>query len=349
MRSPDGTTWIGLGLGDASEEVRSIKSFMRGKFASYAGHLADTDLYDQEMVDAVTEMQRRYGIDQTGIINYAVKVKMGYVKQAPPGKVGTLLTVQGTGVDMWTGPPADTARAVEGDWEWQPIGNYPASPFPMWASIWQGITELRFQLRRHADANPVGKIALAGYSQGAIVTSWVYKWDIQLPGGILHDLLPRVEAGVTWGNPMAQKGVFNGNRYAGWPVPEGMGINRDRMENTPALWLDFAHGRNSQWGQDIYCDRPDNLAGEDMELICDFVMAQDLGAFFVNLGSKALATLNTPAVELPAMFDAIMQAGMFFVVRGTRPHLDYDINPAVDYLRGVAAGIRAGKTATIAA
>lgn len=343
--------WDGWGPGMSGPVIAAVKRELKRRF-SYGAGLDDTEDWTDELTTALTTYQQRVHAEivagerqgpdprTDGRIDYATQVQLGIIKTGPPPKVGTLLTVQGTGVDMWTGPPADLARAVETDWEWQPIGNYPANPFPMWPSIWQGITELRFQLRRHADLNPAGKIALAGYSQGAIVTSWVYKWDIELPGGILHDLLPRMAAGVTWGNPMCEKGVFNGNRYAGWPVPEGSGINKDRLEHTPGWWLDFAHGRNSQWGQDIYPDCPDNLAGDDMRLICDFVMARDMGAFFVDLGNKGLAALQSPAVELPAMFDAVVQAGMFFVVKGTSPHLNYDIAPAVDYMRGVAAATR---------
>ncbi|WP_201787853.1 hypothetical protein, partial [Klebsiella pneumoniae] len=52
--------YVGLGLGDSSDEIRRIKTFMRKKFASYAGDLADTPLYDEQMTAAVAEMQARY-------------------------------------------------------------------------------------------------------------------------------------------------------------------------------------------------------------------------------------------------------------------------------------------------
>ncbi|AER47585.1 hypothetical protein DS6A_31 [Mycobacterium phage DS6A] len=335
-------TWIGWQQGMAGEPVAAAKRELRRKF-SYAKHLDDSDVFDLELLAVLIEYQQKKNatgytprLREDGVLDWATQVAIGTVQTGPPPKAGTLFTVQGTGVDMWTGPPADTARAVEGDWEWQPIGNYPASPFPMWASIWQGIEELRFQIRRHATEKPGKAIALAGFSQGAVVVSWVYKWDIALPGGMLHDLLPQVAAGVTWGNPMAEKGKFHGNRFAGWPVPAGMGINRDRLENTPALWLDFGHGRNSPWGQDIYCDRPDNLAGQDMELICDLVMAQDLWRFVTDFAVKAGNVMASPETELPAILDAVTQAGMFFIVNRTAPHLTYDVGPAIDYLRQVA-------------
>jgi hypothetical protein len=333
--------------------IANVKRELRRRF-SYGAGLDDSEAWTDELTVALTTYQERVAAEvrdgkrsgpaprTDGRIDWATQVQLGLIEQAPPGKVGTLFTVQGTGVDMWTGPPADLARAVEADWEWQPIGNYPASPFPMWASIWQGITELRFQLRRHADLNPTGRIALAGFSQGAIVTSWVYKWDIALPGGILHDLLPRIAAGVTWGNPMAEQGKFHGNRYAGIPIPEGRGINRDRLENTPGWWLDFGHGRNSPQGQDIYCDTPLDPSGDMMTVICDIVMQQEQGRGFMGLVDQAGKLLADPEGRVPYLIDAVMQAGMFFI-GGTGPHLSYDIRPAIDYLRGVAAGVRAGK------
>lgn len=54
-----GSQWVGIGLGDSSEEVRKIKDFMRKKF-SYARDLENTTSFDQPMLEAVIEMQRRY-------------------------------------------------------------------------------------------------------------------------------------------------------------------------------------------------------------------------------------------------------------------------------------------------
>jgi len=54
-----GGAWVGLGLGDSSDEVQRIKAFMRRKF-SYAAGLSDTSLYDDQMRAAVAEMQARY-------------------------------------------------------------------------------------------------------------------------------------------------------------------------------------------------------------------------------------------------------------------------------------------------
>lgn len=332
-----------------AEAIGKAKRELKRKF-SYAKHLDDSNVFTEDMLAVLIEYQGKKNasgykppLRTDGVLDYATQKALGTIpsEQPAPAKVGTLFTAQGTGVDMWTGLPADTARAVEGDWEWQPIGNYPADPFPMWPSIWKGIEELRFQIRRHAELKPGSKIALAGYSQGAVVISWVWKWDIEHPNGMLHDLLPNVVAAVTWGNPMREYRVANGNRFAGWPVPEGRGIYKDRLERTPTWWLDFAHGGNSQWGRDLYTDSPNNHTGDIQTAVCDVVMMADLftafNMLFVHVGHLS----DNPAAEIPPIFDAVVQAGMFFVPQGTMPHLDYDIRPAVEYLRGVANGLRA--------
>ena len=173
-----------LGLGDVSEETRLLKAFMRRKF-SYAKALEDTQIYDPQMVTAVAEMQGRYNQDgklasgtyTPGVINLETKYVMGYLQRPPgPDTRPVLFTVCGTGVPWWVGPDADTARAVEDKWRWQPIG-YPAQPFPMSPSINAGKAELRaqlnrdepgFQLRKQVERNGAG---LAGYSQGAVIAA----------------------------------------------------------------------------------------------------------------------------------------------------------------------------------
>jgi hypothetical protein len=103
--------WV-LGLGDTSPEIRKIKAFMRVKFASYAGGLADAELLDHQLVTAVTEMQRGYGIAPTaftGTIGYTLKVKMGYLRACSAAPQRVLFTVNGTGASMWDGYQAEIA------------------------------------------------------------------------------------------------------------------------------------------------------------------------------------------------------------------------------------------------
>ena len=325
-----GDVYVGLGLGDVDPEVGRVKDFMRRKFASYAGDLADTDVFDQQLVDAVMEMQLRYGLPVTGIVNYATKVRMGFIVPPPPPKQGVLLTLQGTGVDMWTGPPADVARAVEDKYYFQPVA-YPAAPFPMWPSIEAGRAEA---IRLLTEEHPTGDIRIAGYSQGAVIASLMWQQDFLPAGGALHHRLDDLKGVVTWGNPCREKGVANGNRYAGWPIPEGRGIMEQqyRLKDTPDWWLDFAHGANSQWGRDMYTDVADTDEGEWQEAICKIVMGHNIFTGTNGLISQALEVVQRPVAEVYAIIQAIITAGMFFG-SGTGPHINYDIRPAIDYLR----------------
>ncbi|WP_094360020.1 peptidoglycan-binding domain-containing protein [Mycobacterium marinum] len=321
-----GGQWVGYGLGDTGETVAAMKDFLRRKF-SYAAGLAPDDIYDDAMVAVVVEMQARYGLPASGIMNYATQLRCGFVKpRQPTHERGTLFTCQGTGVDMWTGPPADTARAVTDLYFWQPVGNWPAAPFPMGPSIDAGRAELNVQI----DAHP-GDISMAGYSQGAMVVALTYMRDILPADGRLHHRLPDVKRVVTWGNPCRQQGKANGNKQAGWPIPEGHGVNDWLLTETPDSWLDYAHGANSPWGRDFYTDVQGDW-GEDCTAICKFVMGQNIFAGPDSLLAQVIELVQRPIPETIAMFQAIINAGMFFAAQ-TGPHLNYDIGPAIAYLR----------------
>ena len=107
--------------------------------------------------------------------------------------------------------------------DWVPTA-YPAAVYPMGASVNTGVAQLITNIQASPLGTPKG---LAGYSQGAIVTSTVWRDYILNPSGSLHAYLPDFEAGgsVTWGNPMRAPNVCNGNTYAGWAPQSGGGIS----------------------------------------------------------------------------------------------------------------------------
>ena len=250
-----GGQYVGLGLGDVSEETRLLKAFMRRKF-SYAKALEDTPIYDPQLVTAVAEMQGRYNQDgklasgtyTPGVINLETKYVMGYLQRPPgPDTRPVLFTVCGTGVPWWVGPDADTARAVEDKWRWQPIG-YPAQPFPMSPSINAGKAELRaqlnrdepgFQLRKQVERNGAG---LAGYSQGAVVTSETWEFDIKPDNGALNWVKDHMLKAVTWGNPAREQGHAYPDPGAPMAAPNTAGVAyiTDRLHDTPPWWHDYA-------------------------------------------------------------------------------------------------------------
>jgi len=306
-----------LGPGDSSPEIRKIKAFMRRKFASYAGTLSDTDLYDQQMFDAVSEMQRCYSLPVNGLIGYSTKIRMGYLTVAPPPKP-TLLTVNGSGVDMWTGPQADIARAVEDIYYWQPIG-YDSKPFPMAPGVAQARAELGIQLDRHP-----GPFSMVIYSEGALAGSKFFKYDLLPANGVYHHRLPDLKKVVAIGNPYRERDVV-------WSVdgnparPGTQGISDDRLVNTPPWWREMAHRG------DIYAENTVDDAGEFKTSIYMLVQGQVVGGQD-SLFAQIIELVGNPFGEGFAAARAII-SGIGFFGAGTTPHVNYGTNPAVQYLR----------------
>lgn len=328
--------WIGWQPGMSGLPIQNAKKLLRRKF-SYASLLDDSPFYNPELKYVLIRYQEAknkagFRLRTDGVLDWGTQQALGLVAPSRPSTVGTLFTVHGTGQADPFGPgyPADVARAVGDVWTWQPIGNYPASAFPMNASVEAGRAELKLQIRQRP-----GRIALAGYSQGAMVVSRVWMRDIADPAGELHDRMGDVVAAVTWGNPWREKGCANGNVAEGVPVPEGRGISDELVVDTPSWWLDFAHGANSRFGRDIYTDTPDDDAGEHMTAIFRFV--QDVSGFIGPGGllEQVGEMLADPSRELAAAFRAVYYGGLFVATRPfpTLPHCNYDLRPAISFLR----------------
>ena len=246
----------------------------------------------------------------------------------------TIFTVSGTAAPWdWT-YPADIARALGDRWfDWQGV-SYPATAFPMGPSTRIGIAEharlLEVREREAHDAGRPFEWVGAYYSQGAMVGSAIYKMCD--PGGPLERFRDSCKAVATLGNPCREKGVANGNKFAGWPAPSassrGIATASERMVDTPPWWFDFAHPG------DIYTDTPDNQVGEDMTMI--YRVVQDVKNIVIGPDSgleQVLELLQSPLREMPAAVIAIIN-GLRFIARPipTEPHVNYDITPAVRYL-----------------
>lgn len=333
-----GGKYVGLGLGDSSEEIRRIKAFMRPRF-SYAKTLEDTPDFDEAMVAAVAEMQSRYEAQGRlpadkylpGVINAETKYVMGYLKRPPgPDTRGVLLTACGTGVPWWVGPDADTARAVEDRFKWRPIG-YRAAPFPMGASIAEGraegnriITEERARIEAHG-------LSLASYSQGSLVIGEIWEYDIKPPTGVLHWALPHMRKAVAWGNPMRERGKAWPDPGAPLADPDSSGVTPKLMEDTPDWWRNYAHSK------DFYTEVADDEAAENKRAVWaiirgtkvfsgpDSILAQILEVMGIKRDAHQI-------VEVYGIFKALLDTGMFFA-KGTTPHTNYSVHPAIEYLR----------------
>lgn len=328
-----GGQYVGLGLGDSSVEIQAIKAYMRRRFASYAGQLADTTLYDAQMTAAVTEMQRRYNADgklpadkyTPGIVNAETKYVMGYLKRpVPPDVRPMFFTCCGTGVPWWVGPDADTARAVEGRYRWQPIG-YPAQAVPMGPSIRDGRGELVNQFNIHRQQVEQHGAVLGGYSQGAVITSECWEYDIKPEGGVLHWAKPHIKAAVAWGNPMREKG-------RAYPDPGGQlagqnteGVATPLMVDTPVWWRNYAHVG------DLYTTAADDESREDKTAIWQIIRGTDVFAGPDSLLAQFLEVAQQPIPGAIGAFKAMFDAMVFFG-KQTGPHINYSPQPAIDYL-----------------
>lgn len=331
--------WVGWGLGDSHEEIRTLKAFMRKKF-SYAKDLTDTGDYDQAMVAAVAEMQARYNTGQgklttgtytPGILNYATKVAMGIVTRPPKvDQRPVLFTVCGTGVPWWVGPDADTARALEYKYRWQPVG-YPAQPVPMGPSIAAGKTELKRLMYQHQTQIEEYGFSLAGYSQGAIVIAEVWENEIKPEGGSLHWAFPHIIKAVAWGNPSREKGKAHPD--AGGPLSPAthQGVTGTLMVDTPDWWRNYAHQG------DLYTDCPDDESGEDRTAIWQVIRDGNILKGPDSLLRQVLELTGTvkdadQLSEIIGMVKAMLDALVFFG-KGTGPHVSYSPAEAIAYLR----------------
>ncbi|AXH46869.1 endolysin [Mycobacterium phage Aminay] len=331
-----GGKWVGLGLGDASPEIRKIKAYMRAMFRSYAGQLADTELYDQQMTDAVFEMQRRYRDAGklapelvNGIIGATTKYVMGYLK--PPAPVDArpvLFTVCGTGVPWWVGPDADTARAVEDRYLWQPIG-YRAAAVPMGPSITEGRAELRNQFNIHRGRVERYGAVLAGYSQGAVITSEFWEYDVKPENGSHHWAMPFIRKAVAWGNPMREKGKAYPDPGAQMAGSNTSGVATPLMVDTPSWWRNYAHVG------DLYTTANDDESRENKTAIWQIIRGTQVFSGPDSLLAQFLEITKAPIPGAIGAFKAMFDAMAFFG-KQTGPHVNYNVQPAIDYLRSGA-------------
>lgn len=299
-----------------------------------------TGVFDTATELALREFQHRAGLPVTGIADWRTQVRLGIQAPAPAAPlVGTCYSIHGTGVTMWDGPPADTARGVADLWFHQPIW-YPAQAFPMGQSVQEGRRQLGYEVAKRKPSQPW---CVTSYSQGSMVWTEFYLKDVLPAGAPFHAWLPSLKGVVTFGAPNREKGKANGNIVERLPIPEGQGIADIRMKDTPDWWLDFAHGANCMYGRDLYTDIDDSDWGE----MCTAVYRAVQDIKNIVLGTNSLLEqigemMQRPTSEVAAAMSAVLYAGQFFTAKpfATYPHCSYKVEPAVNYLRGLGMSLR---------
>ena len=322
---------MAIRVGSSGPTVKLWQQVMVRRFRSYAlaadgGPLRPDGYYGNDDAAVQREYERRTRQQVDGVVSDADLVALGISPVEDARTMPWLFTVHGTGMADPLGPglPADTARDVLTHYRWQPIGNYPAVPFPMKPSIDKGRAELVAQLEQKP-----GPFALAGYSQGAVVAGSVLKHDIMAPGGRLHHRLRDVRKVVFWGNPMRQQGIAH---FDNWHYPmagaDTFGIMADRLEgleSAPFEVRDYAHAG------DMYAAIRDRDADEWKVMVQRLIFsATDFFGGEDSLVAQLLEWAARPLQETIAAATAGIEAIRFFT--NLSQH-NYNRFPAVDFLR----------------
>lgn len=345
-----GGVYVGLGLGDSSEEIRKIKMFMRRKFSSYAGGLADTELYDDAMVAAVAEMQSRYlrsgqlTSDEflPGVINAETKYVMGYLPR-PLTVKPVIFTVEGHLSDMWAGPSASIGSQLSGEGLafWQPVGyNSGALPFDNKSGVNElvrlvGSTRLTDESGRVVAEFPAGTPwGITGFSQGAmVVCEFLMKYVIP-EGAALHWRLADFKRGLCFGNPRREK-----DKVCPWstdPPVEGTQGIMDVLFNSSQTVVADRWQEHPRKG-DMFTENTTDSAGKDKTAIAKIICENSWVGGPSALFARVLALFGNPVGEgfaaAKALFDAIM-----FLVRNPNPHYSTVAEPGdFQWMRGIAA------------
>lgn len=332
--------WVGYGPGDDDPKIAELKVFMRRKFAAYASVLdPDSTEYTDTMVRVVKEMQSRYGLPATGIIDYATQVKMGFIDPGPEpmAVLPVMFTVEGHMSNMFAGPVADTAGTLEreGVCRHQPTGyNNGAIPFDNNSGVVELARLVGLETLDNGAPFPAGTpFSLGIFSQGAIVGFDFYV-DYLLPGKPLNWRLKDLRGVLAYGNPCRGEGSI-----APWARPwvddlDTFGLDPYRrfgIDNFPAKpdnWMDvYREG-------DIFAENTDDTIGEIKAAVYQAVARGDLFSDPYSLAIQIADIFLMPFEQVWSIIMAIVSGVTFLGTGDDNPHYSpYDIGGGIDWMR----------------
>lgn len=237
-----------LKVGDANATVAQWRVVMNKRFGGLYTRLhgplpTDTNVFGPRAAEWQKEYESRTGQPTDGVVSDSDLRGLGIAVVTKP----VMFTVEGHMSNMFAGPVADTATALEneGRLHHQPIGyNNGAIPFDN-AS---GVNELARLVGATALDNgtpfPAGTPwVLGGYSQGGIVITDFYLNHL-LPGCDLAWRLPDLRGVLAYGNPCRETGsVAPWSRAQAGPAANGgidplVRFGRPGIPEKPANWMD---------------------------------------------------------------------------------------------------------------
>lgn len=332
-----GGSYVGLGEGDLSPEIAKIKALLKRKFTPARNTLDDGPLFTPALTAEVQRVQDIYTQEKKpgapkyirGVINVEFKYDVGLL-QRPEQARPIIFTVEGHMSNPWAGPCAFVASTLEqqGVCWWQPIG-YDTVKLPF--NNKSGRDELKRQLRRttldHNRPFPAGHPwGLLGFSQGSIITNQVFLDDIRPSNGELHWRADSLTRAIAFGDPYREKDVDSG----WWPDPPRkgtQGISDRRMTDTPYWW------KSANRTGDLYTENPDDEVGLNRTAIYKIAAENSWSGGPAGLLQRVLDFV-TPADDILPIAKSILGGVMF--LGNMAPHGAYDLNPCIEYMRGVA-------------
>jgi len=370
--------WVGWGLGDWSRNpdgtdrdntVRRAKKYMRAMFRSYAGGLADSNKFDQQMYDVVCIMQDRlvdrpmneYSLVQgnfiRGVLDLPTQLAMGFRKpihQQKPNVAVTrpiIFSVEGHMSDMFFGPAAGTAENVQN------------RGLCWWKPVWYNSTALPFDNKSGVEAlvamcvghwvegppvdpnNPDGpKVmwdfrpgtswGITGFSQGAMVISEFMEQEVLNPNGRCHFRLKDFKRGLAIGNPRREKG-----KLCSWAVKQlnktSSGI-MDRDFVTTGTEIENKWAENAHEG-DMFADSPEGEVGEYQTAIAKIITENSWFGGQATIFAKVMLLLGNVPAQMINVVKAIISA-ILFLARNPNPHYSTVVEAGdIEWMKGVAA------------
>jgi hypothetical protein len=312
-------------------------------YRSYMGHLADTNVFDQQFYDALVMMQDKLvssgrlqpGKFIRGILDLETQVATTFKKspyKPAPEHRPIIFTVEGHMSNPWVGPCAWIASTLEAQgvcW-WQPVG-YDTVKLPF--NNKSGRDELIRLLNMRTLYGPNGEPrpfpegtphGIMGFSQGAIITNQVYLDHIR--SGSLHWREKDLTRAIAFGDPYREKDVDSG-WWSDPPKRGTQGISDRRMTNTPYWW------KSANRSGDLYAENPDDETGLYRTSIYKIAAENSWSGGPAGMLQRLTDLLN-PTDDILPIAKAILGGVMF--LGNMQSHGGYDLGPPLEYMRGVA-------------
>lgn len=328
--------YVGLGLGDESDEVAKIIDYVRRMYTPARNTVPAGRVFTPALVAEIKREQEVFvgqgklkaGEFIPGVINLAWKYASGYLKKDKQ-LLPLHFSVEGHLSNMWIGPAAHIGEvlAAEGRALHFPTG-YDSVKLPF--NNKSGVQELARRLGATVQDNgvkfPAGTpFTVSCFSQGAMVWVEFYRQYLA-PGKPLNWRLKDLRAVISIGSPYRQKGLV-ADWVADPPAADRQGIMPadQLMTDTPWWWLELANRK------DLYTDNESSgEAGLYKTAVAKIVTQNSWSGGPAGMLARILDLL-TPTDDLIPVTMAIISAIGFGVNMSS--HLNHDLGPAIQFTR----------------